>query len=85
MQVLPKVVVNARVGGGLNDYPLKNTIDGKTDWRQDTFFVAGAGITYTIQPWLLVGLDWLRTSRSSNFNSFDFVDDRVSGRVSVQF
>lgn len=85
VQILPKVLINARLGGGLSDYPLKDTIDGKTDWRQDTFFVAGGGITYTIQPWLLVGLEYLRIQRSSNFNEFNFIDERVSARVSVQF
>jgi hypothetical protein len=84
-QLLPKVTVDARVGGGVNDYPTKDTIDGQTDWRRDTFLVAGGGITYTIQPWLSVGLDYLRTSRESNFASFNFVDERVSGRVSLQF
>jgi Putative beta-barrel porin 2 len=85
VQVLPKVTVNARLGGGVNDYPTKDTINGKTDWRQDSFGVAGVGITYAIQPWLSVGLDYLRTSRDSNFSSFNFVDERISGRVTVQF
>jgi hypothetical protein len=85
VQLLPKVTVNARLGGGVNNYPTKDTIDGKTDWRQDTFGVAGGGITYAIQPWLQVGLDYLRTSRDSNFSPFNFVDERISGRVSVQF
>jgi hypothetical protein len=85
VQLLPKVTVNARVGGGVNNYPTKDTIFGKSDWRQDTFGVAGGGIVYAIQPWLQVGLDYLRTSRDSNFSSFNFVDERVSGRVSVQF
>ena len=85
VQLLPKVTVDARLGGGMNDYPTKDTIDGKTDWRQDDFLAAGGGITYAIQRWLQVGLDYVRTSRHSNFSSFNFVDERVSGRVTVQF
>jgi hypothetical protein len=84
-QLLPKLSVGARLGVGVNDYPDKDTINGKTDWRQDTFSVAGAQISYDIQPWLRVGLDYLRTGRDSNFSSFSFVDDRISGRVTVQY
>ena len=84
-QLLPKVSAGARLGGGVNDYPLKDTINGKTDWRQDTFSLAGVDITYVIQPWLSVGLDYLRIGRDSNFSSFNFVDERISGRVTVQF
>ena len=84
-QILPKVRLGARLGGGLNDYSTKDTADGKTDWRKDTFLLAGAEAEYTIQPWLRVGLEYRRTSRDSNFPSFRFVDDRVAGRVTVQF
>lgn len=84
-QLLPKLSVNARLGGGVNDYSTKQTTDGRTDFRRDTFILAGAGIDYDIQPWLRVGLEYRRTSRDSNFPSFRFVDDRVSGRATVQF
>jgi hypothetical protein len=84
-QLMPKLSVGARLGVGMNNYPDKDTINGKTDWRQDTFSVAGAEIGYDIQPWLRVGLDYLRTGRDSNFSSFSFVDERISGHVTVQF
>ena len=84
-QLLPKVTVGARVGGGVNDYPDKDTINGKTDWRQDTFSIAGVQLSYDIQPWLRVGLDYLRTGRDSNFSSFNFVDERISGRITLQY
>jgi hypothetical protein len=84
-QLMPKLSVGAQLGGGMVNYPDKDTINGKTDWRQDSFSVAGAEIGYDIQPWLRVGLDYLRTGRDSNFSSFRFVDDRISGHVTVQF
>jgi hypothetical protein len=84
-QILPKVSFSARVGGGLNDYSTKQTADGKTDFRHDSFILAGAQADYDIQPWLRMGLEYLRTSRDSNFPSFRFVDDRITGRVTVQF
>ena len=84
-QILPKVSMSARLGGGLNDYSTKQQADGMTDYRHDSFILAGAQIDYDIQPWLRVGLEYSRTSRDSNFPSFRFVDDRVAGRVTVQF
>jgi hypothetical protein len=84
-QLLPKLSVTARLGGGLNDYSTKQSADGKTDWRADSFLLAGAQIEYDIQPWLRVGLEYLRTSRDSNFPSFRFVDDRVTVRGTLQF
>ncbi len=84
-QFLPKVTLAARVGGGLNDYSTKQTADGKTDFRHDTFLLGGAQADYDIQPWLRVGLEYLRISRDSNFPSFRFVDDRITGRATVQF
>jgi Putative beta-barrel porin 2 len=84
-QLLPKLSIGARLGGGRNDYSTKDTFNGKTDFRQDWFFVAGANVEYNIQRWLRVGLEYLRTSRTSNFDPFSFVDERVSGKVTLQF
>jgi hypothetical protein len=84
-QLLPKLSVTARLGGGLNDYSTKQSADGKTDWRADSFLLAGAQVDYEIQPWLRVGLEYLRTSRDSNFPSFRFVDDRITARGTLQF
>jgi len=84
-QILPKLSVGARIGGGLNDYSTKQTVGAKTDWRQDTFLAAGGQVEYTIQPWLRLGLEYLRTSRDSNFAPFSFVDDKITGRVTLQF
>jgi hypothetical protein len=84
-QLLPKLSVTARLGGGINDYSTKQSADGKTDFRLDSFLLAGAQVDYDIQPWLRVGLEYQRTSRDSNFPSFRFVDDRVSVRGTVQF
>ena len=84
-QILPKVTLTARLGGGTNEYSTKQTADGKTDFRHDTFILAGAQADYDIQPWLRVGLEYLRTSRDSNFPSFRFVEDRITGRATVQF
>jgi Putative beta-barrel porin 2 len=84
-QLLPKLNVGANIGGGLNDYSTKETVNGVTDWRRDTFLVAGAQVEYAIQPWLRVGLEYLWTSRYSNFDQFSYVDNKITGRVTLQF
>jgi hypothetical protein len=84
-QILPKLSLTARLGGGINNYSTKQFADGMTAFRRDTFILAGAVAEYDIQPWLRVGLEYVRISRDSNFPSFRFVDDRISGRATVQF
>lgn len=84
-QILTKLTLSARLGGGVNDHSSKQTADGKTDFRHDSFILAGAQAEYDIQRWLRMGIEYLRTSRDSNFPSFRFVDERITGRVTVQF
>jgi len=84
-QLLTKLSVTARLGGGVNDYSTKQTADGKTAFRHDPFLLAGVQADYDIQPWLRTGVEYARTSRDSNFPSFRFVDERISGRVTLQF
>jgi hypothetical protein len=80
-----KLTAGVRVGGGVNRYPTKQAVDGLTTWRQDNFFGAGMTAEYQIQPWLLVGAEYAHTFRRSNFDSFDFSDDRITGKVILQF
>jgi len=84
-QLLTKLSVTARLGGGVNDYSTKQTADGKTAFRRDPFLLAGVQADYDIQPWLRTGVEYARISRDSNFPSFRFVDERISGRVTLQF
>jgi putative beta-barrel porin BBP2 len=84
-QLLPKLSIGGRIGGGVNDYATKQTVGSVTDWRRDSFLSVGAQAEYTIQPWLRVGLEYLFTRRDSNFNTFDFFEHLVTGRVTLQF
>jgi len=80
-----KLTGTVRVGGGMNKYPTKQTVGDVTDWRSDSFFLAGAAVDYQIQPWLLVGAEYTHTFRRSNFDTFDYQDDKVVARVTLQF
>ena len=86
----PKVTVNARVTGGVNEYPVKSPVDllnpaGRNKFRSDTIIGWGGGVTYDIQRWLRVGLDFIHIDRESNFDLFDFKDDKVAATVTLQF
>jgi hypothetical protein len=84
-RIMRKLTAGVRVGGGTNQYPTKETINGLTTWRQDWFFGAGASADYQIQPWLYVGAEYAHTFRRSNFNTFDYGDDKVTGKLTLQF
>lgn len=80
-----KVTVSARATIGQNEYPTKQTLNGQTDWRSDLFYAYGAGIDYAIQPWLSVGAEYTHTGRRSNFDAFNFQDDKFTAKVTLQF
>jgi hypothetical protein len=84
-RITRKFTAGLRAGGGTNQYPTKQTINGLTTWRQDWFFGAGATADYQIQPWLYVGAEYAHTFRRSNFNTFDYGDDKVTGKFTLQF
>jgi hypothetical protein len=84
-RILPKLTLGVRAAGGFNDYPLKETVAWQTKFRQDTFYAFGGGVDYEIQRWLLVGIEFAHRVRRSNFNAFDFVDDKISGKITLQF
>jgi hypothetical protein len=80
-----KVVASARATVGRNEYPSKQTLAGKTTWRDDFFYAYGAGVDYEIRPWLTVGGEYAHLARRSNFSSFEFQDDRVTAKVILEF
>lgn len=82
---VPKVSANARLTGGVNEYPTKETLGGRTKFRKDTLAGWGAGVDYDIQPWLRVGADYSHSRRNSNFNEFNFADDKIIGKITLQF
>jgi len=80
-----KLTASVRGTIGQNQYPIKQTLNGQTAWRNDVFFAYGGGLDYEIRPWLTVGVDYSHIGRRSNFNEFDFQDDKFTARVVLQF
>ena len=84
-QIWNKFTASARATVGQNEYPVKQTLNGQTDWRHDVFFAYGVGLDYEIRPWLSVGAEYNHIARRSNFNPFDFQDDKFTAKVTLQF
>ncbi len=77
----PNLSFQANLGGALNKYPVTATVGTQTAKRTDTLFGAGAGLTYTFTRWLSVRANYHFDRRNSNFNTFDFNDNRA--RISL--
>ncbi len=84
-EILRRLVVEARIAGGINDYPEQATFAGQTGFRRDSFLVGGLGAEYQVLPWLVVGLEYRHNFRRSNFDIFDFDQDRVWAKATLQF
>jgi len=76
-----------RVGAGEDDYNTKQpTANGvTTKYRVDTLVGTSVGVDYAIQPWLRTGIDYSFKQRTSNFPQFNYDDNKISGRITVQF
>jgi hypothetical protein len=82
-----KLAAWLRVGVGEDAYNTKQpTANGvTTKYRLDTVLGTAVGVDYAIQPWLRTGLDYTFKQRTSNFNQFNYDDNKISGRITVQF
>ena len=84
-------VFNNRVTGRatgafwFNKYPTETTEDTKTDKREDTLWEIGTGVSYKLPRRGTVDLDYIYTEKSSNFQTYDYKDNRVSLAFKVEF
>jgi hypothetical protein len=82
----PKLLVTGRVFGGHGDYFEKAPrVSGGLDWREDWLFAYSVGVEYQVQKWLAVSADYTHSRRESNFDTFDFTNDIVGGKVTLSF
>lgn len=84
-QFVPKLSTTLRLTVGMNDYPTKETVGGRTDFRNDILLGWGAGMRYGIGRWLQVGAEYSHTRRNSNFKEFDFEDDKIAATITLKF
>jgi hypothetical protein len=77
--------VEARIAGGINEYPGVETFDGITAKRKDSFLTAGLNVEYQVRDWFLLGVEYRHNFRRSNFPLFEFDQDRVLGKATALF
>jgi hypothetical protein len=80
-----RLILRVRGLVGVNDYPDPATVGGQTAEREDTFYAVGAGLRYQIRTWLAVEAGYQRLVRDSNFNAFDYTDNRVKGSIILTY
>jgi hypothetical protein len=68
-----------------NAYDKDTTEGGETKKRQDQIWEPHLGLKYYVKRWLSTGLDYSYRQRKSNFGIYDYVDNRITGAVNVQF
>jgi hypothetical protein len=76
-----RLILRVRALGGVNDYPENVTIGVQSAERSDTFFEAGASLRYQMRRWLAFELGYDFLLLDSNFNEFDYRDNRVKASV----
>ena len=82
-----KLAASLRVGVGEDRYNTKQPTENgvTTKYRVDTLLGTSVGLDYAIQPWLRTGIEYSFKQRTSNFNQFNYDDNKISGRITVQF
>lgn len=84
-QITPDLLLRVRGLFGTNDYPDVATVGTTTAKRQDDFAEAGIGLTYQMRRWLAFTLDYYFLWRDSNFNDFDYTNNRVAATVRLTY
>ena len=79
-----RLILRIRGLVGVNDYPDPAAI-GQTEERSDFFYEVGIGVRYQIRTWLAVEAGYTRLVRDSNFNDFDYADNRIKGSIILTY
>ena len=80
-----RLTLTARALGGVNDYPYVTVTPDKVAKRSDTFFEAGVSLRYQMRKWLAFELGYNFLDLSSNFDEFDYTDNRVKASVILTY
>jgi polysaccharide biosynthesis protein VpsM len=76
-----RVILRARALGGVNEYPEDPTLGVGSADRTDHFIEAGASVKYQMRRWLAFELGYNFLWLNSNFDEFDYTDNRVKASV----
>ena len=76
-----RLILRVRGLGGVNQYPEDVLLGAGSADRTDTFFEAGISLKYQMRRWLAFELGYNYLVNNSNFNEFDYRDNRVKASV----
>jgi len=76
-----RVILRVRGLGGVNQYPEDPTLGVGSADRTDHFIEAGASVKYQMRRWLAFELGYNFLWLNSNFDEFDYTDNRVKASV----
>jgi len=76
-----RVILRVRGLGGVNQYPEDPTLGVGSADRTDHFIEAGAAVKYQMRRWLAFELGYNFLWLNSNFDEFDYTDNRVKASV----
>jgi hypothetical protein len=68
-----------------NEYDQSTVIDGVSDERNDDIFGISVGLLYPVRDWLTTGVEYGYANRDSNFEDFEYKDNRVVWRTTASF
>lgn len=69
----------------VNEYPVETTEGTETKEREDEFWSLGVGVNYHFKEWLTGGLKYEFVERDSNFDIFDYKNNRPSVTITAAF
>jgi hypothetical protein len=81
----PKILILPRAAFGLDNYKVAevNPSNGTLEKRLDYLYGVGIGIRYQPQKWLQLEANYQFERRNSNFNEFNYSDNRVFFTVAL--
>lgn len=80
-----KVILTPELAWQQNRYPHSVTVLGTDGKRRDNFWEAGIELRYQAQEWLSAGIAYRFRDRASNFDNFDYGNNRVVCDISLAY
>jgi hypothetical protein len=84
-RLLKKWYLTPSASWQLSDYPESTTIAGEERRRDDQFWQAGVYLQYKIQDWLWTGVRYNFRKRNSNYDRFDYENNRIVFDITATF
>ncbi|MCK5214497.1 MAG: outer membrane beta-barrel protein [Candidatus Omnitrophica bacterium] len=68
-----------------NKYPTETIEGSKTAKREDDLWHIGTGLSYKLPKYVTIDLNYTYANKSSNFENFDYKNNRISTMIRMKF